>query len=352
MSKDILVRLEAPFLPKSHGLSSNILFNQWLPMTNEESILIIDKEFDVKIWFDKTCIYNLRDEPIEELLKRTDIRVNKVFIDVTIKNTSEDLIAYMIADSVKITFAEETSLEYKRLGNLVIDHAIAYLNRLISYFRNEKGQYWLEEYPPDPKFYGSRNVEFKTRFQLIGSSSQWYRWKPNLETSMVINALKNDSFLKREEWQNVIDYIQSTRRTSLTLELLANSEKLLEEGFDRSAIIEAVIALEVAVNSFSKAPNFSDLNNPDIYNRLNISSLKTQIKHLGYSGTVGFLLPILFSETILPSELIKTCNEAIEIRHSIVHTGQRKIKDKNLRYLIGNIRKTCEILKRYTAKES
>ena len=192
------------------------------------------------------------------------------------------------------------------------------------------------------------HVLFKAKFMLEGEESEWVKWNAPYTGIAMLQESPEGTYVRREEWSEVYDFVNSSRRATLILELLANSKNLAKTGYERSAIIEAVTALEVAVTSFSKSPKWSEIINSEISTRIDTESFTSQVEHLGFSATLRYLIPLLFSESILPSDLLNKCHEAVVIRHDVVHRGQRKIEKRKLLSMIHAIRQTCDVLKRYT----
>jgi hypothetical protein len=66
-------------------------------------------------------------------------------------------------------------------------------------------------------------------------------------------------------------------------------------------------------------------------------------------GTVRYLLPVLLSPDILPAAVLKNCQQAVDDRNNVVHSGQRDVpRDKLVRYLEA-IREMCNILAHLSA---
>ncbi len=160
---------------------------------------------------------------------------------------------------------------------------------------------------------------------------------------------KTDEYLNQDKWNKIMIYLNSTDRINLSNELLSNSMSLLfKYQHRRSAVIEVVTALEVSLSSFSQKPNIEKLNYLIPINRIDIKNLKQQVSHLGFSGSIRYLIPILFKNDVVSNELLKTCYKAIEVRNNIVHQGQRDIKTDDAENYISAINELATILIEYT----
>jgi hypothetical protein len=345
MSKDILVRMEIPILAHKIVNTPAMIFSRWMPLNEDEFIVIQGEGATLKLWFDRSCWHNITHAG-GDIPDHVNVLVDKVFADVTLHSLSEGLVEY-----IKLTASEPHppagpyQQEYLRLGQKVYLLTITYLNRLISYARSLKGQYWLQEYPVD-KVEGlyAVNLAFKA---CVLIDSEWFRWFPDVKQLIIGReggCQDRDRLIDQSAWPEVKRFITSERQPSLVWELLAGAEWLAGIGHQRSALTEAVTALEVAISEFAKQPKAEEAFGSLITERMNVTSLKNWVEHMGLSGTVHYLFPVIFPEEKVPTEVLKVCQEAILQRENVVHRGQRDVqKDKLSRYLHA-IRKMCRFL--------
>ncbi len=122
----------------------------------------------------------------------------------------------------------------------------------------------------------------------------------------------------------------------------------MSEGYRRSAITEAVAALEAATSRFSESPRLEGLRETELDNRIDSPRLRTQVENMGFSGTWRYLIPLLFSAKVLSDDLLNQCRQAIEIRGDVVHRRRRDVEEAKLWSLLDAIRKTYTILARFT----
>jgi hypothetical protein len=225
---------------------------------------------------------------------------------------------------------------------------LTYLNRLINYARSIKGQYWLQEYPLD-KAEGlyAVNLDFKARALI---DSEWVRWFPDVR-QLVIGRVggcqDRDRFIDKDSWPQVKQFVTSKRRTSLVWELLAGAEWLAGMGHRRSALTEAITALETAISEFSNQPKAEETFGPLISERMNVVSLESCIKRMGLSGTIHYLFPVIFTEEKMPTEVLSHCQEAMLQRQNVVHNAQRDVQEDKLSMYLEAIRKMCRLLEAY-----
>lgn len=348
MAKDILIRMRVEIPSQPIVPVSAMIFSHWLPLKVDDFLNIRDGNLIIKIWFDVTCTYWASHPTEDEIIKWANVTAHEINIDVTVENVEDDLIQLIISD--KRPPYEDTTLaeKYKKLGEEILERTIWYLNKLITYCKYEKGQYWLEEFDYDKNRAYSMYIHFNAKVALVLDLSIWFRWYSSNSDTVSITMADEATYISRDDWLQVTKFVTSAKKPDLVMQLLSNAENLTATGHRRSAIIEAVTALEIAVNSFSKAPSLDSILDRDIVERVDGKSFANQVDHLGFSTTVKYLLPIVFKEEVLPKELLKHCQEAITIRGSVVHHGQRDVAEIIVTPLIRAIKKTCIILRQYT----
>ena len=76
--------------------------------------------------------------------------------------------------------------------------------------------------------------------------------------------------------------------------------------------------------------------------------LKNQFDHLGFRNTLHFLLPLVLPESLIPSNLLASCQQLVEIRNTVVHQGQRNLDQRQIIKLIEDVREACRLLQKLT----
>ena len=188
----------------------------------------------------------------------------------------------------------------------------------------------------------SMSIEFDARAQTAGSD--WFPWRPAVAHTVVIRGMDEKRYVTEDNWEGVKDFVQAQRNPPLTWSLISGAEKLAANGHTRSALTEAVTALEVALFTFAGNVNAEKAFGPVLSERMGLESLKRQFEKGGLSGTVRYLLPILLTEEQLPDDTLKGCQRAIEERQNVVHNGQRAVEELRLRQHLRSIRRLCGIL--------
>ena len=345
MSKDILVRMDVPIPAHNIVNTPFMIFSRWMPLEEDEFIVIQEENATLRLWFDKSC-WDRVSHGGGDISNHVNVLVSKVFADVTLRDLSDGLVNY-----IKLTASEPHppegpyQQEYRELGQKVYYLVLTYLNRLINYARSIKGQYWLQDYPLN-KADGLNAVNqlFKARVQV---DSEWVRWFSDvrqLVIGRVGGSQDQERFIDKDSWPQVKEFITSEQRTSLIWELLAGAERLAGIGHRRSALTEAITALEIAISEFSSQPNAEEAFGSLISERMNVTSLKKWIEHMGLSGTIHYLFPVIFSKEKMPTNILKECQEAIQQRENVIHNGQRDVQEDKLSMYLEAIRKICRLL--------
>jgi hypothetical protein len=217
--------------------------------------------------------------------------------------------------------------EYLRVGQAIYKLTLATFNRLIDYVRTAHDQYWLSPYPIDPGRLSSDMVSFDA--QVSSDQQNWVRWHPTHVIAMTASIGDEQRYVRPEHWSAVRAFVQSEHSTKLTDEILAGAELLGALGYSRSSITEAVSALEVAVSRFFRSPVPDKLIPAAEAGRLNLNSLRGAYERLGLTVTVGVLLPLLVPRDRVPDDVFRTCAEAVAVRQTVIHGGQREVTSVN-----------------------
>ena len=213
------------------------------------------------------------------------------------------------------------------------------MNRLIAYVRVYKDQYWLQEYPLDKEY----STRFSSKARI--NNGEWFNWIPSNihHFNIVLNMNRN---INENDWNSIKEFVSSSKKTDFHWHLLAEAEALASINNKRSALTEAITALEVAVDHFVSDPNVSLIFGEHLSKRMGIATLEKQVKHMGLSGAINYLFPVLFNEEQVSSSVLTICQEALAVRGNVVHNGQREIDEKKLEKYINGIRQLCEVLEK------
>ncbi len=348
MSKEILVRMDIPIPAHKIVNTPAMVFSRWMPLDEDESIVVQEENATLRLWFDRSCWHNVTHAG-GDIPNHVNVLVDKVFADVTLRDLSEGLVDYIELTATEPHPPESPyQQEYRELGQKVYLLTLTYLNRLINYARSMKGQYWLQEYPlSEAEGLSTVNLAFKARVLI---DSEWVRWFPDVR-QLVIGRVggcqDRERFIDKDSWSQVRSFITSKQRASLVRELLAGAEWLAGIGHRRSALTEAITALEAAITTFSNQPKAEEAFGSLITERMNVSSLSNWTEKMGLSGTIHYLFPLVFSEEMMPTDILTDCQEAILERQNVVHNAQRDVQEDKLSVYLEAIRNMCRLLETY-----
>lgn len=225
MANKVLVRFEIPIVCDWIVDTPALIFTHWLPLAENDFIVIHRDDMTIKFWFDKGCLGHVMT--VDDVADHVNVLVDKIFIDVLLNDLPSEFIDYIEQSASSPSPPSGPYRQvYADLGERVYLLSLSYLNKLIAYVRSQKGQYWLHEYPIDVGMMYSQNNHFKAEVLING---KWIRWKPSDET--VIRSRggfchEKSRFLDQDAWAKARNFVISQRRTSLVWELLAGAEWL------------------------------------------------------------------------------------------------------------------------------
>jgi hypothetical protein len=345
MLRELKITMRVP-VPGRVAQESCIVFNQWLPASDETITITPAGGVSARLWLDLTCLSHL-DQPTSEKIRRmVNVKVGSVLVDVSVVGVQEELETYIFAgkdSSAQQEHQNRLQAEYDELEYQILRCVVGALNRLFAFARSVKGQYWLGDYEIRPDRLPSDFVQFAAKILAPDGNRQDFIPGTTIYFggSSICSA---ERFLKQEDWRRAGEYVASKRGEPLVGRLLANAEALADQHHTRSAMIEAVTALEVALNAFAARPRLEDALLKTYVERLGLKSFKSVVEHLGFTASWTYLIPLILQAPVLPSEVVRGCCEAINQRQNIVHNGQRTVKDEIMMRSLHDIRIACKVL--------
>ena len=347
---DLLVHLEIPIPSEPLVGAPALTFAHWLPIGDSQAINIERDSIALKLWFDITTTWWASQPKEADLPHMVNVLAHRVFADAVVCDVPDDLLQYMAQrDFTRSPAPEEQPLQqgYDEVAERLLVLVLQTLNRLLSYVRSRKGQYWLSEHPIDSGRMSSYYAHFKA--QARSGNGPWFRFGPSNILSKTLELVEEERYIRCDEWDEICTFVRGGARTPLARTLLAGAEALAASGHTRSALTEAVTALEVALYAFARHPNAERAFGPLLAQRLNVPALRHQVEHMGLTGSISYLLPAVLPESILPQNVIQECQVAIAQRQSVVHQGQRDVQTQTLRTSLVAIRRMIDLLESLTA---
>jgi len=329
--------------------TSALTFNKWFPANEDDKLIFIEDNIKVEIWFDRSCLLWVH-EGDDNLEKIGNVLCVKSFVDVTVNNVPEGLAKFLqISKQEREKGFEELINDSVRLAEEVYKVCIICMNKVIKYCKNVKNQYWLEELPYNPKRIKTFNIDTNAKAIIIeGENNKWFLWDPNVPESIEINLPDKNRYLSKDDWEDLKKYLHEDRRVNFSLELISRANLLIGYGYKNNAIVDVVIALEIALFKFGSFPKLEKLNCNEIYSRIDSTLYKTFDK-LGFTASIKYLLPIILPESTFEDSILNDVNRLIELRQNIIHNGQKEVKQEDLK-LIKSAERLIKILINLTDK--
>lgn len=324
-----------------------LIFSHWLPFA--EDALVIPGTADslkVRLWVDMDCL-GIGGVERDDISRHVNLLVGKLHVEVYLGQVDDSLVQLIFSGlhSRKGVVPEgwtETELalerQYEELGELTFASAVNALHRLLEFAQVEMGQYWIK---PLPHAENPHGFFIASGARLVSEHGRATRWNPPPHIQTISVRMEDDRrFITNDDWEHLSAFVHSTQRADLVRELLANAEALLDAAHSRASLVEAVVALEVAVGRFVSAPDSKSLG--DDCRSLDLSGLPRLKEKLGLRGSLDVLLPLLIGEEVIPHGVMRGARQAVEARGNVVHSGQRLIPEDDVRLHVRNIRRMCE----------
>ena len=335
-SQDLSVRLRVPIAAEPIVCVAGLQFRGWLPGPSE---LIEVEDGQAKITI-SVANSHLRDdasgnEPVHEL----DIRLRATVSADDVRTLSD-----ASAADARQSSSEPLSKALDALSDWVYRLVVRSVNTLINYARFAKGQYWLETYPASCANPSACLNKWMAEFRA-GQDGEWLAWPRSsvIHLTGVWHAGSSRP-LSRADWTQAAMYVRGDVEVPFPMVLLAEAERLASRGESRTALTEAVAALEAALTLFVQTPAAEELFRGSLAGRIPAKRLARAVGHLGFRATLAFLLPVLIDESRLPTEVVLACLEAVDARGSVVHQSQRSVPFEKLRLYLVNVRRMAELL--------
>jgi hypothetical protein len=332
-----------------------VSFHRWLPIGKENGIARVLGRYRVVLWFEKENIYVLNHSLREDVSRWADLPVGKVHITVFVEEISEDLARFILergkldgASDPETGFTREQIAElnsdFCTLGKDVLSLAIECFNRFVDFTRVEKRQYWLTRRPFREGMINSDNIRFQAHV-TIPSAAWVVPWRPKFVDVLTVEfPTSHDHSITESEWLAAQAYLSTDARPPTVKEFISNSLALLDAGHTRSAVVEIIAALELAVNGFARNPDTAKLESPNTRG-IDLNRLSNTREHLGFSSFFFYVVPIIFAAERLSESSLNSAGRLINLRQTVVHSGQRNFPDfYTLRGYIRDVAEVCLIL--------
>ena len=307
-------------------------------------------DLDANLWIDRTCVDALEPVTEELLAKWINIRVTRAFVDVRVPGVNDEIARFIEENPIwkeSILDSEDPPRRslaeaYHELGVRVLTEVERSVSHLVGWAYAERRHYWLKPPINLASMMMSRNTEYLATVRIDEGLPS--RWCPPSRDRLTLIVESRETCIRQGDWESARRFVEGTNRPQLVGELLSNADALLAEAHYRSAIIEAVCALEIAVNDWARSPSLSAIHREILDVDASARGLKDQVKHLGFVGTLRYLVPIVVAQDCWDKQALEDALRAVEARNNIVHNGQRNVAESSARAGVRSARAMAQSL--------
>ena len=318
-------------LEKSAPVSvGGLQFHKWIP-EEDQAIRFAMDSFGVAFWPERPGGHT--DEEISNWL---NVQSEYLICELTTE-VSAGIAGQLVAS------AEEHKLvnpELEAFARTVRGVALRALNRLLSYFRAAKGNFWLQQFDEKTGMLSSLFLHFSATVSIDGGAPILFR--PSCTDSAQGVAPDLGRVIRTEDWTRAAQAVAEDEKPSLVGELLAAADEHFANGRRRVALTEAVSALDVAMARYANRIDAEGA--PTEIAGVRVQKLSNHFIKFGLRGALQFLLPLLLPEHQLPRSTLETVIKAVDVRGTVVHKGQRDVDEEAIRKYLTAIRSLVDIM--------
>lgn len=321
--------------------SGGITFDSWLPEDRENAVKVEKEDLTCEIWFDKSTIQPTITQ-FPDTKYWTPMEAQYALGIVTVTKVTETLKKYIESKQDDREIDETLENEHQQLATKMVHLIVDTYNRIVQYVRSCLGQYWVTETAVRNSTY-EQCLRFDCRVPIAGEL--WLLFAPRSANREPITIVLDTSrHINKDTWSELRAFVEERKRPPRYKELFTGAEEIKSLGHNRGALLEGIAALESALQRFIQSPHAENLYGHKLKNRMEGASLAKQVQHMGFSGSIAFLLPVIIDEALLPTAIVEGCRTAIEVRNNVVHNGQRDVKPEVLKKCLSSIRGYCAAL--------
>jgi hypothetical protein len=221
-------------------------FYRWLPLGPDNGIRLCRDRFELLLWLDTKSAEWASEVSEEDISRHVNLTAHRIYADITTTMDDLELLSYMPGRNFsRLPSEEEEPLaeRYEAHGRAVFSLLRDGVNRLLTFIRVEKGQFWLDPLEIDLNNISSHAVQFKAKAQI--DDGPWFRWDPS--QTMYLEAVLPDPvprFLTPTDWPKAQAFVSAEAKPDLTRELLAAAEALADTGSGRVARLSRTLGDE------------------------------------------------------------------------------------------------------------
>ncbi len=296
-------------------------FHKWLPDGDKDALTINmgSPNIELKLWFERKgyvradgiIVYDQKKHEVDEniMARQAILDAGPLFGQLTINNVTEAQIEVLQQD-------KRNDPNYIQLGKELLNFIYPVLSRLITILRVNYGQYWIRELEPwDSRKYplGHYCQTFLEMRWALDNEQTWRDFKPSDGPITIRVQLPSDEdylqYLLPEDYKHIEKLLNENFSPSLAATSIGLAHQSLDRGNFKHAIIEAVTALEIALEEFHRSKFNAD---------------KELLKQIKAFWDLPLRTQLLVSANSLPEcdlESLKEAVRAIDMRNNVVHEG-------------------------------
>jgi hypothetical protein len=207
---ELVIRLRVPLLTQEGFIGAPALvFHRWLPIEEDQSICVTQGRLTLRLWFDLECTRWVEPVKEEDLGRTENVLAHYVWADVTVRDVDDELPAHMTRVA-REGFTHEVAREENALAerkDKIVEEAyllvLHTLNRLVSYARSSKGQFWLDEY----RINTGQVVNLFSSAKVCSDGGEWFPLHPTNPQRISVKTTSSDRYIRAEEWDDVRKFV-------------------------------------------------------------------------------------------------------------------------------------------------
>lgn len=260
--------------------------------------------------------------------------------------TMEMVVAEPDPDVVSALEADKPTEKTERFGQDIFGVVMQVQYGVVDFCRNILKKSNLTPTSVDPRNY-ENFLEVVCDARWLDSNGQWRRFLVDQNhTAHITLTAWTKSGLDKSKWVEMGSFLEKGRKAPMTDVLMVNSFQHLRQENGRLAVVEAVIALEAAIQQLMPK---AMLNLPGAP-QLTEEELQTGVEKLGLRYVTEVVLKVIKDWAKLEPDVIEEVIKAVVARNNIVHNAQRTIDIKEARQYVGAIRLVIECFGSWMAK--
>jgi hypothetical protein len=336
--KPFKLRLNLPF--EDGGL----LFRGFLPETEADALHLRlgDDKYHITLYLsdrEKQLSGFIADLPTdaEQLRKHLTIECEALTVEIGVAQPDPDVVNALEAG----TPTEKTEM----FGQDVFRVVMQVYNGVVSFCRNILKLSNLTPTSVDPRNY-ENFLDARCDAHWLDSKGQWRRFLVDRKPTVHISLTAWPAGLDRSRWVEMGSFVEKGRQAPMIDVLMVNSLQHLRQENGRLAVVEAVIALESAIEQLMPK---AMLNLPGAP-QLTEEEVHTGLEKLGLRYVTEVVLRVIGNWAKLEPEVIDNVIKAVEARNRVLHSAQRRIEVEEAKRYIRAIRSVIECFRSWIAK--